>query len=91
MSPIASTRVSRLRRQYPELDRIADYPTNASLRLVWDRIFSLEERLQAAEATITSLVAGHNDNETSITTAQESADEALALRQIPGQPVISET
>jgi hypothetical protein len=78
MSPVTSTAVVPLTRQHPHVDQIADFNAQQSTRLLWERIFALQEQLTAAQATITSLVSGHNTNETNITTATRHATAALA-------------
>lgn len=80
---IVATAVTAIKRIYPHVNEIADWQTQSTTRLLWDRVHDLEERLQAAQATITQLVAGHNTNEAGITTATATAKHALAL----GQPI----
>lgn len=60
MTLITATARVALTRTYPHLDTIQDWSTDATLRLLWDRIFDLEERLRAVEGTSTALVAGVN-------------------------------
>lgn len=91
MSPIDETLVTALPRVYPHVADVADWPAQQSLRLNWDRTHDLEARLQAAEATITALVAGHNTNETAVAAATAKAQSALALAQVPGKPPTSDT
>lgn len=76
--------LSPIKRVFPHIDEIDDHKAAASLRLAWDRIHSLEERLQRAEAANTLLVASHNANLTLIAAAQTAASAALALAQQPG-------
>jgi hypothetical protein len=85
VTPVEETAVTVLKRQYPHVEAIGDWPAQQSVRLLWDRVFSLEERLQAAQTTIASLVGAANDNETSVVAAQQAADDALALSQRPGE------
>lgn len=73
--------IEPLKRQYPHVDTVADFPTQQSLKLLWDRVFSLQEQLTAARSTITDLVAGHNTNETAVQRAARDAREALAQAQ----------
>lgn len=68
---------------YPHQDEITDFPTRQSLRLAYDQIRSLQDRLTAAEATITALVAASNATETVATQAQTAAAEALSISQSP--------
>ncbi len=68
--------------KYPGLTQ-GEVPFNTfqTLRLLWDRIYSLQDRLAAAEATITRLIAAANTTETATQTAQTTADEAVAVSQ----------
>lgn len=70
-----------LRRQYPHVDDVADWRAQQSLRLLWDRVFSLEERLQAQLATQGDLVAAANDQEDRLGRIQRVAGEALSIAQ----------
>jgi len=78
---IRQTRTTAIKRAYPHVNEIADWKTSQTTRLLWDRIHSLEERLQSAEATITQLIAGHNTNETALASVTQDAQQALALSQ----------
>jgi hypothetical protein len=79
--------VKPIRRVYPHVDEITDPSAQQSVKLAWDRIHSLEERLQAAEAANATLVAAHNTNLTAIATAQATATGALdALLKAPPAP-----
>lgn len=78
MSPVEEVRLDPLKRQYPHVDTIADWRTQQSVRLLWDRVFDLEGRLQAAEGTITRLTATANQQESQLAAVQRKADEALA-------------
>jgi len=91
MTPIKEVKVEPFTRQYPHVSEVQDPPTQQSVRLLWDRVHDLEGRLQAAEATITTLVAGHNTNETAVAAAAKQAKAALALTQHPGEPTGSAT
>jgi len=85
VTPTEETPVTTLKRQYPHVEAIKDWTAQQSVRLLWDRVFSLEERLQAAQSTITTLVSAANVNETSASTAQQAANDALALSQRVGE------
>ena len=78
---IRATPTTAIKRTYPHVSDIEDWRTQATARLLWDRVHDLEERLQAAQDTITDLVSGHNTNETSITLIGLDARAALALSQ----------
>ena len=91
MSPIAEVAVTVLKRQYPHVDGITDWRAQQTIQLLWERIFSLEERLRAAEATITTLVEATNTQEAAIESVSLQAQEALALSQRVGQAAESDT
>lgn len=78
---IRATAASGIKRIYPHVNEVADWPAAQTIRLLWDRIHDLEERLTAAQTTITQLVSGHNTNEASITTASQDARQALSVSQ----------
>src|SRR5919201_4568149 len=78
MAQISSTAVRQLPKVYPHVKEIEDFPVSQTTRLLWDRIFDLESRLQAAEATNAALIAGHNDHDTAITEAQKAIQGASA-------------
>lgn len=81
MAKITETAIQRIKRLYPQLDRITDVPTNQTTRLLWDRVHDLEERLKAAQGTITTLVGATNTHDTAITKASRAASRALAVTQ----------
>lgn len=89
--PIRTVAIAGAKRTYPHVGEISDFPTSQTIRLLWDRIWALEERLQASEATIGQLVSGHNTNESTITTVQKNAEMALSLAQRVGEAAGSET
>jgi hypothetical protein len=88
---ITVTRATAIKRTYPHLSQITDPMAQQTIRLLWDRIWALEERLQASEATISELVSGHNSNESTITTVQKNSEMALSLAQRVGEAAGSET
>jgi hypothetical protein len=71
-----------LRRQYPHLEGVSDWRAAQSLRLLWDRYYDLEARLQGIEATAGDLVSAANTTEDQLTRVDHKADEALALAQL---------
>lgn len=81
---IAATAVTTLKRQYPHVDQIGDFAAAQSVRLLWDRVFALQEQLTAAQATITTLVSTANVADAKIAVVKTAADAALAMGQIPG-------
>lgn len=90
MTPVTTVGVVKLDRQYPHVEGIPEWATQQSVRLLWDRVFQLQEQLTAANATIALLVSSSNLNETDLATAQAGVNEALALAQRVGQPAESE-
>jgi hypothetical protein len=78
---VTPTEPTVLKRQFPHVDGVADWRAQQSLRLLWDRVFALEERLQAAEATQGDLVSASNSHEDDLGRAERKADEALAIAQ----------
>jgi hypothetical protein len=83
VSPVTSIAIVTLKRQYPHVGEIVDFASQQSIKLLWDRIFELQEQLTATQATITQLVAASNVNESAVETAQTAANEALAIAQEP--------
>ena len=75
------TPVDPLKRQYPHVDDISDWRAQQSVRLLWDRVFNLEERLQAVNATQGDLVEATNSQEDQLAKVQRVAGEALAIAQ----------
>jgi len=79
--PIEPVAVQPLKHLYPHVDTITDFSTQQSVKLLWDRIFALQEQLAAAQSTITTLVEGHNANESAVQLAARHAREAIAIAQ----------
>lgn len=78
MTPVTLAPTPSLKRQYPHVDDITDWRAQQSIRLLWDRVFDLEARLQGVEATAGDLVSQANDQEDATTRALRRANEALA-------------
>ena len=79
-----------IKRQYPQVDNVKDWAAQESLRLLWERIFQLQEQLNLANTNIQNLIAGTNQvNETS-TKALTAAKNALVTAgepvRAPGEP-----
>jgi len=72
----------RLTRQYPHVDAITDWRAQQTSRLLWDRVFDLEERLQASEQTAGDLVPISNSQDAYLASLQALSGEALTLAQI---------
>ena len=81
MSPVTATPPEQLKRQYPHVDTIEDWRAQQSIRLLWDRVFDLEARLQAAESTQGDLVSTANAQENDLAEVRRAAGEALAIAQ----------
>jgi hypothetical protein len=60
MTPVKSAEPPEIRRQYPHVDDITDWRAQQTTRLLWDRVFDLESRLQGAETTQGDLVTAVN-------------------------------
>jgi len=73
--------VRGIKRIYPHVNEVSDWPAAQTIRLLWDRIHDLEERLQATQTTVTSLVEGHNTNEAAVTDAAYTARQAMSIAQ----------
>jgi hypothetical protein len=80
-----------IKRLYPHLGEVADPPASQTLRLLWDRIHDLEERLQQTETLNTKLIATANSNTAAAAQAQTTANRAVALAQNPGDAAMSAT
>lgn len=79
------------RRPYPHVDEIQDWPTNATVRLLWDRIHELEGRLATQQTSIDAQATRITTTQTNVDAVARDARSALALSQRPGQPADSET
>lgn len=70
-----------VKRVFPHVDDVEDWRAQQSLRLLWDRIAALDERLQAAEGTQGDLVSVANAQDDVLLRVQRAAGEALAIAQ----------
>lgn len=86
LTTVAVATVSPIKRVYPHVNEIGDWPAQQSTRLLWDRLHDLTEQLTAAQATIKSLTDAHNATVTSVTTLEAHANATLALPQGPLAP-----
>lgn len=77
---VAITPVKRL---YPHLGTIPDWAERQTLRLLWDRVWGLEERLRAAESNIKNMAAAVNTLNTRVDSVERLAKQAFALAQTP--------
>jgi hypothetical protein len=78
---ITATPPPDLKRQYPHVDGVADWRAQQTIRLLWDRVFDLEARLQGVQATQVDLTAASNQQEADITRVDRQSKEALAIAQ----------
>jgi hypothetical protein len=82
MTPVIEVAVKALKRQYPHVDTIADWRAQQSVRLLWERVFDLEGRLQAAEGTLTRVVTRTNEQDAEIAAAHQAAIDATGEAQL---------
>jgi len=68
-------------RTYPHVDGIEDWHAQQSIRLLWDQVFGLQDRVGANESSTSSLGATQASHAQLLQTAQASADEALSIAQ----------
>ena len=83
------TAVSAFKRIYPHVDQIKEFPTQQTIRLLWDRIHDLEERLQAAETNIRNLGGTVNEVNADAAAASQQAKSAFAIALDPGDEVVN--
>lgn len=87
ITPIGTT---PLKRQYPQVDNIKDWPTQESVRLLWERVFQLQEELNAANTNIQNLITGTNQvNETSKEALSKATNALVTAGEevlVPGEP-----
>jgi hypothetical protein len=76
-----------LSRQYPHVDDIKDWRAQQSIRLLWDRVFALEARLQATETTAGDLVTATNAQDDQLQTLDRQAGDTAALLQVTRREV----
>lgn len=75
--------VTKTDRSYPHVEMIADWQAKQSVRLLWDRVWGFEERLQALEANVKQIAAAVNTLNTNLANVQQIAKQAYALAQEP--------
>jgi hypothetical protein len=83
MAKLTLPAVVPIKRVYPHVDQIVDPMAQQSTKLAWDRIHSLEERLQAQEAASQLLASAHDVAQAQIAVAQTTAASAMAIAQQP--------
>lgn len=80
---ITRAELPTLKRLYPHVDDVQDWRAQQTIRLLWDRIWALEGRLQQLDTDVGDLVAASNAQEDQLTQVDRKADEALAIAQQP--------
>ncbi len=80
---VTTTAVVSIQRLYPHVDNIKDWESSQSIRLLWDRVHDLEERLQAANATVATLLTAVNTLGVAAAAVKVTADQAYAKTQQP--------
>lgn len=79
---VTAVAITSLKRQYPHVEAIPDFAAQQSIKLLWDRVFALQEQLTAASGTIDALMTATNANSADVATALTKAQQALAERQV---------
>lgn len=82
-SPVVPTVVVAAPRQYPHVDAIPEWATQQSVRLAWDSIHTLEEKVVALQATQNSILAAFSTLLTAVEQIQILAEQAYAKTQEP--------
>lgn len=72
-----------LKRQFPQLDNVKDWATNQTIRLLWDRVFALQEQLTAAQTNVRLMATALNTMNAQVLSVEQLAKGAYALVQIP--------
>jgi hypothetical protein len=84
LPPLKLPGLTKIKRIFPHVDQVDDAPTKQTITLLWERVHSLEERLQQTMATNTVLADRVETLTTGLTAAQATADAALAGVQPSG-------
>lgn len=87
---VTAVEIVPLTRQYPQVENVKDWAAQDSLRLLWERIFQLQEQLNAANTNIKNLIGGVNQINTTSANALQTAKHALVTAgeavRAPGEP-----
>lgn len=83
--PITLTPIVPLDRQYPHVDTITEWDVQQTIRLLWDRVFSLQEQLTAANASLQQIAGVVNAQNGELESVNQTAQQAYALAQNPSQ------
>lgn len=73
---------------YPHVAEIGDYPTQQSIRLLWDLLKGMQADVAAAQATITSQASTITDLRASLAGTASMAQQALAAAGKPTQQAV---
>lgn len=79
--------VTTLKRAYPHVEGILDWSARMSVRLLWDRVWGFEERLQTLEANVKLVAAAVNALNVQLLATRALAQQAYALTQSPSTSV----
>src|SRR5262245_38984471 len=71
-----------IKRQYPHVPQIADYATQQTIRLPWDRIFDLTERVDTTAATTKELSDTTQLHDSQLLELSQRTDAAMANVQL---------
>lgn len=82
-----------IKRTYPHVGQVPEWATQQTIRMLWDRVWELEGRLQAAETNIKSAGSVLDTMNATLASTTQIARQAYALAQdpatspmIPGAP-----
>jgi hypothetical protein len=75
--------ITRVKRTYPHVETIPEWQAKQSIRLLWDRVWGFEERLQALEANVKQITTAVNTLNTNLAGVKQLAQQAYALAQVP--------
>lgn len=79
--PVEQTATVQRTRTYPHTENLGDSFARQVARILFDQIYTLQERVTAAEATITSLLAAVNALQGETATVRRDTDQALGPTQ----------
>lgn len=84
MTPIRQTPPTAGKRVYPHVNEIADWQTAQTVRLLWDRVHDLTERVTALTSSLGLLITGQNSTEALLASVAQDARQGLARSQSLG-------
>jgi hypothetical protein len=71
------------KRQYPHVSQVGDWAAQATIHLLWDRIFDLQDQLKAAQTNLTNIAGAVNTMNGNLDQTTQLAKQAYALAQSP--------